>query len=507
MINNQWKTALIAVASSVVTIAGIKATGLLDKDVILNEAPSNSNGLVNFANMPAGQPGDFTYAASTSSPAVVHIKAKSVRSTRQRVPSIFEDFFGPDNDFFGGPRNQEQESSGSGVIISSEGYIVTNNHVVEDADNLEVVTFNKKSYNAKVIGVDPSTDLAVIKIEGDTFPSLAFANSDDVKVGEWVLAVGNPFNLESTVTAGIISAIGRDISILKNKFAQNQQEGSPQGDTPIESFIQTDAAVNPGNSGGALVNLRGELIGINTAIASPNGAYAGYAFAVPSEIVKKVTTDLIKTGNVQRGYLGLAPVELNNKNYKELNTKSTEGIFVQSVTEKGAANLAGIKEGDVIIKVDGIETKSEPKFRELIGRKRPGDKVKVTILRDGSIKDYFVTLKNRDDNESLVRSESNGSTFDKMGIQLQDLSAKEKEKIGVRSGVKITKVLKSGFFARDTEIKDGFIITRVGNTKVDSIKDIKALIEEAKENNEDGILVCGVYEGMARNFCYGVALE
>ncbi len=181
MINNQWKTALIAVASSVVTIAGIKATGLLDKDVILNEAPSNSNGLVNFANMPAGQPGDFTYAASTSSPAVVHIKAKSVRSTRQRVPSIFEDFFGPDNDFFGGPRNQEQESSGSGVIISSEGYIVTNNHVVEDADNLEVVTFNKKSYNAKVIGVDPSTDLAVIKIEGDTFPSLAFANSDDVQ--------------------------------------------------------------------------------------------------------------------------------------------------------------------------------------------------------------------------------------------------------------------------------------------------------------------------------------
>ncbi|MCL4130559.1 UNVERIFIED_CONTAM: hypothetical protein GTU68_031225 [Idotea baltica] len=279
------------------------------------------------------------------------------------MPSIFDDFFGFDDKTFGSPRSQQQQSSGSGVIISKDGYIATNNHVVDGADELEVITYNKKSYIAEVVGVDPSTDIAVIKIKEKDLPSLTFANSDNVKVGEWVLAVGNPFNLESTVTAGIISAI----------------ESGQQEDTPIESFIQTDAAVNPGNSGGALVNLRGELIGINTAIASPNGAYAGYAFAVPSGIVKKVTTDLIKFGNVQRGYLGVVPVELDNKNAKEFEVKVSQGIYVRETTEDGAANVAGIEPGDVILKIDGADIKSEPKFRELIGIKRPGDKVKITV--------------------------------------------------------------------------------------------------------------------------------
>ncbi|MCL4157806.1 UNVERIFIED_CONTAM: hypothetical protein GTU68_058086 [Idotea baltica] len=250
----------------------------------------------------------------------------------------------------GRQRSQEQQSSGSGVIISKDGYIATNNHVVEGADELEVITYDKRIYTAEVVGVDPSTDIAVIRIKEKNLPSLVFADSDEVKVGEWVLAVGNPFNLESTVTAGIISAIGRDISILARSYQERY----------------TDAAVNPGNSGGALVNLRGELIGINTAIASPNGAYAGYAFAVPSGIVKKVTTDLIKFGNVQRGYLGVVPVELDNKNAEEYKVDLTEGIYVRETTEDGAANVAGIEPGDVITKIDGAIIKiPEPKFREL----------------------------------------------------------------------------------------------------------------------------------------------
>lgn len=505
MINNQWKTALIAVASSIVTVVGYNAISAGEKNVFLNEAPGRGvNSLVNYANMPVGQPGDFTFAAGTAAPAVVHIKAKAVRQVRQRMPSIFDDFFGFD-DNGGGMRSQQQESSGSGVIISADGYIATNNHVVEGAEELEVVTYDKRAYTAKVIGTDPSTDIAVIKIEETKLPAIVFGNSDDAKVGEWVLAVGNPFNLESTVTAGIISAIGRDISILKNKMQMQRSE--TQRDSPIESFIQTDAAVNPGNSGGALVNLNGELIGINTAIASPNGAYAGYAFAVPSSIVKKVTMDLVKFGNVQRGYLGIEPIELNNKNYKELDAKLTTGIFVNSVTDKGAANAAGVKQGDVIIKVDGIDTKSEPKFRELIGRKRPGEKVAITVNRDGAVKNFDVVLKNFDGGSGIVKREV-ASAFDKLGIQLEELSAKEKEKIGVRNGVRITAISGNGFIARDTEdIKEGFIITRIGNIRVNSVADVKNAIAEAKKQNEEGVLMCGVYEGLSRNFCEGVAID
>ncbi len=505
---NNWKTILIAVLSSVATIAAFKFSGLAGTDVILSEAPKrdSAGNLVNFANMPAGVPGDFTYSAGIAAPGVVHIKATSMRAARQRMPSIFDDFFGFDEDMFGTPRNQQQESSGSGVIITADGYIATNNHVVDGADKLEVVTYDKKSLTAKVIGVDPSTDIAVIKIDEKDLPFLTFANSDDVKVGEWVLAVGNPFNLESTVTAGIVSAIGRDISILKQNY-QDKYGNTGGGDTPIESFIQTDAAVNPGNSGGALVNLRGELIGINTAIASPNGAYAGYAFAVPSEIVKKVTTDLIKYGNVQRGYLGLVPVELNSKNKEELDSKQSEGIYVQSVTEDGAANAAGIEPGDVIIKVDDIVTKSEPKFRELIGRKRPGEMVKLNVLRDGKEKEIKVTLRNLEGGKSLVKPNSAKSTFAKLGVEIEDLSPAQKSKIGIRNGVKINKLNGNGNIARDTDIREGFIVTRVGNVRVDSTKDFEAAIEEAIANKEDGVLICGIYEGMARNFCYGVTLQ
>ena len=280
----QWKSALIAVTASVATLVGYHFLVGEGRDVVLQEASSSNNmsRLANFAGTPQGTPSDFTLAAEMTSPSVVHIKVKSTR-VRRRTPSIFDQFFGFDEDMFGGGGSQAQESSGSGVIITEDGYIVTNNHVVEGGDELEVVTYDKQSYVGKLIGNDPSTDLAVIKIEGKKMPPLVLGNSDQVRVGEWVLAVGNPFNLESTVTAGIVSAIGRNINILRDRAVRGNSFSGV--DSPIESFIQTDAAVNPGNSGGALVNLRGELIGINTAITSPNGAYAGYSFAIPSSMV------------------------------------------------------------------------------------------------------------------------------------------------------------------------------------------------------------------------------
>jgi S1-C subfamily serine protease len=319
--------------------------------------------------------------------------------------------------------------------------------------------------------------------------------------------VGNPFNLESTVTAGIVSAIGRDISILQRAFQERYQQTGEREDTPIESFIQTDAAVNPGNSGGALVNLKGELIGINTAIASPNGAYAGYSFAVPSSIVKKVTTDLIKFGNVQRGYLGVVPVLLDTKNVKEYETKVSQGIYVLEATEDGAANAAGIKPGDVIVQVDGIKIVSEPKFRELIGRKRPGEKLDIVVNRDGKEKEYSVTLRNIEGGKNMIKKEKASSSISKLGVKLESLSADDKSKIGIKNGVKVQSLTGNGALARDTDIKPGFIVTRVGNVRVDSEKDFETAVENAIKNKEDGVLICGIYEGISRNFCYGVPLQ
>lgn len=509
MIRNHWKTILIALCTSVGTLAIYKFSGLEKPTVVLSESRNgDSTGkLVNLANLPAGTPGDFTYAASIGTPAVVHIKATSVRAVRQRMPSIFDDFFGFDmgDDFFGAPRNQQQQSSGSGVIISEDGYIATNNHVVEGADKLEVVTFDKRTFEATVVGVDPSTDIAVIKIDGKSFPTLSFGISDEVKVGEWVLAVGNPFNLESTVTAGIVSAIGRSINILDQSFGKRIQRGE-EVDTPIESFIQTDAAVNPGNSGGALINLNGELIGINTAIASPNGAYAGYAFAVPSSTVKKVTTDLIKYGNVQRGYLQLNPVGLNDQNAKELGSKLTKGIYVQGVVEDGAADKAGIQAGDVIVQVDGIQTISEPRFRELIGRKRPGETVEVVVNRDGKEKKINVTLRNREGGKTILK-EKPSSAVSKLGLKIEDMKAPDLENLGLKYGVKVTGIDPSGIAARDTDIKKDFIITRVGNSRATSAEEVYKIVNEAITNKQEGILICGVYPGISRNFCFGMPLQ
>ena len=511
--NNTVKTIGIAVFSSIATIAGYRMLGLEGRDVIFNEASKSSiNRLANYG-VPSGVPGDFTYAAELSTPTVVHIRAKSSKSSPQQR-NILEDFFGGDSPF-GNPRgqNQPQESSGSGVIITADGYIATNNHVVEGADELEVITSDHKSYKAKIVGTDPSTDIAVIKIEGGVkLQVMTFANSDNVKVGEWVLAVGNPFNLESTVTAGIVSAKGRNIGILAEKQQMYRRYGDDgrQAKTSdaIESFIQTDAAVNPGNSGGALVNLKGELIGINTAIASQTGSYAGYAFAVPSEIVKKVTADIIKYGNVQRGYLGINLVELDSKKADELNTKVSEGIYVGDVLENGAARAAGIKKGDVIVKIDGMETKSGPKLQEMIGRKRPNEVTRVTVNRDGSVKEFEVTLRNRDGGKDIVKNTmvTENKTFEKLGIELAELSSSDKQKMGLSSGVLVKKIYE-GDVADYTQMREGFVVLKVGERKVNSVADFKAAIKEVKENGDDGVMICGTYQNLSRTSCYGLTLE
>lgn len=511
-INNSWKTALIALVTSASTIAAYKY--IAGNDIIINEAGSGSNGSVmKLANFPAGTPGDFTFAASVSAPTVVHIKAKSQRQVRQGggIFDLFGGGGGFDDEFFGGPRTQNQESSGSGVIMTSDGYIVTNNHVVEGSSELEVVTYNKKTYVATIIGTDPSTDIAVIKIEETKLPAITFSNSDEVKVGEWVLAVGNPFNLENTVTAGIVSAIGRNIDILGGNNRQrgfDSNTNTKQKDYPIESFIQTDAAVNQGNSGGALVNLQGNLIGINTAIASPNGAYAGYAFAVPSSIVKKVSTDIIKFGNVQRGFIGIAPDELSDKKAKEYDIKLEEGIYCAEVPDGGAAKDAGIKQGDVITKVDGVVTITEPKFRELIGRKRPGEKVILTVNRDGSVKDYTVTLKNNKGTEGIVKKETVTAGLSKLGVELDEVPNAEKEKYGLRNGVRISSIDQSGLISRTTQIQEGFVITSIDDAKVNTVKEAKAAIDKALKSQADGVLICGIYiEKPNRKYCTGVSFQ
>jgi len=325
---------------------------------------------------------DFTSTAATSTPTVVHIKTKKIASRgRNSFP-----FFG--DDFWTGQQQPKQQnnsrkeplSTGSGVIVSPDGFIVTNNHVIENADEIEVLLNDKRSYKAQLVGRDPSTDLAVLKVNAKGLSSIEYGDSDNVRVGEWVMAVGNPFSLASTVTTGIVSAKARNINILDDQLA-------------IESFIQTDAAVNPGNSGGALVNLKGELIGINTAIATPTGVYAGYAFAVPVNIVHKVVTDIIDFGKVKRGFLGVAIRDVDAEIAENFSLPNIAGVLVQAVNKRSAAALAGIRQTDVIIQVAGLEVNSAPELQEIISRYRPNDKVPIIILRKGKLKRTTVVLQ------------------------------------------------------------------------------------------------------------------
>lgn len=427
-------------------------------------------------------PPDFRLSANEAMPAVVHIKA--YQSYVQQSYDPFYDFFG----FKPRRQNRESVSTGSGVIISEDGYIATNNHVVQGADRLEVTLFDNRSYSATLIGTDPSTDLGLLRIEERDLPSIGFANSDEVQVGQWVLAVGNPFNLASTATAGIVSAIGRDLEIIKDRMA-------------IESFIQTDAAVNPGNSGGALVNLEGKLVGINTAIASPTGAYAGYAFAVPANIVSKVIEDLREYGTVQRGFLGVATYEnLNTELANEMGLDISEGVVVKQLYADGAARKAGIEQGDVIVRLDGKVIKNKAKLSELEGRYRPGDVAKVTVNRGGRLKTFTLQLTNQYGTTELLGADRR-AIFSQLGIEVAPLPEKFLQRYGMESGVYIAKVM-PGKVSQTTRMRDGFVILRVDGRTVASEEELANYLESARGM----VKFEGFYEGDRYVYAYNVEL-
>ncbi|MEZ4799857.1 MAG: trypsin-like peptidase domain-containing protein [Flavobacteriales bacterium] len=470
-------------------LGGVVAMGAFTFVADNNKSDSNSNFSNSTPVVTAGYAAlpdatlDFTGAAERTVNAVVHVK------TETKVQSVYNPWF----DFFG--YNQEpqvQMASGSGVIISRDGYIITNNHVVEGAEKLTVTLNNNKNYEGKVVGRDPGTDIAVIKIEENNLPVLNWGNSDDVKVGQWVLAVGNPFELTSTVTAGIVSAKARNINLLTEK---NRSEEI----FPVESFIQTDAAVNPGNSGGALVNVRGELIGINTAIASRTGAYAGYSFAVPTSIAKKVAEDLIEFGNVQRAFIGVRINDITQAQAEEAGLDQVSGVYVNSLTE-GVGNN-GIKEGDVILKVEDVVVKNVPQLQEQITKHRPGDKVRVTVWRDKKSQDVTVTLKNRDGKAELEDFTAKAEvSMDELGANFVMPSSSEKDKLNLTGGAKVEE-LGNGRL-KSIGIQRGFIITKVDKDVVASPEQLKSLLK----NKSGNILLEGVYPNGTKAY-YGFSLN
>ncbi|HMJ69451.1 MAG TPA: Do family serine endopeptidase [Cyclobacteriaceae bacterium] len=442
-------------------------------------------------------PLDFTGTAEKVTAAVVHIRSTSsgrVTSKSREQTDPWQYFFGPQGPQQRGP----SMSAGSGVIINADGYIVTNNHVVEGADKVDVTLSNNRTYPAEVLGTDPDTDLAVIKINQKNLPALAFVDSDQAKVGEWVLAVGNPFNLNSTVTAGIISAKGRNIGIINS----NSQDQMAQR-TAIESFIQTDAAINPGNSGGALVNIEGGLVGINTAIASQTGTYSGYGFAVPANIVSKIVEDIIGTGSVQRGWLGIQVGTVDYDLVKDRDLKVEDGAYVSGFAEggKSAAEQAGIKEGDVITKLDDHDIRTSTALIEYIGRKRPGDKISVTVDRSGKKMVFPITLMNREGGSEAVRRIDTAGNTASLGIDLEDIEAKELKALDIEHGVRV-KDLANGKVARLTDMKEGFIITSIDNTPVKSAKAANELLKRKKEG--ETILFAGVYQDYPREYIYAL---
>ena len=426
---------------------------------------------------------DFVDAAENSVDAVVHIMTKVVKQS-----NTYEDFFGALlGQLYGYPgqtRNNTMVAYGSGVVLTPDGYIVTNNHVVEGADEVEVTFNNKVKKTASIIGTDPTTDLALIIVEASDLPFLTFGDSDNVRIGEWVLAVGNPFNLTSTVTAGIVSAKARNLSILG--------EG-----TSVESFIQTDAAVNPGNSGGALVNTKGELIGINAAIASHTGSYEGYSFAIPSNIVRKVVDDLLLYGTAQRGYLGVQIAELTQELAEKEGLENIEGVYVGEVTEGGAAKLAGLKDGDVITAINGKKVNSTTQLKENIGQYRPGDKVDVEVNRQGHHHHYELTLLNEAGNVNLVK---NGEAFynSEFGLMLQPVNQNEMSRLNIKNGLKIVEIRQGRFM--NSGVPVDFVITKVNGYAVNN----KSELENALKNTRSRrTTIEGVFpNGMTGSFYY-----
>ncbi len=459
--------------------------GQITDTIIASSTDKTPTHLVN--HLPVGTQDNFVAASEKSVNAVVHIKTKT-RGHGYTINNWYEYFFGPLEPYNNTP-SERYMGAGSGVIISQDGYIVTNNHVIEKADVVEVTLNDKRGYTAQVIGSDPSTDLAVLKIDDTQLPFLPFGNSDDTRVGEWVLAVGNPFNLTSTVTAGIISAKARNMHML------DQGRG-----TAIESFIQTDAAINPGNSGGALVNMEGELVGINAAIASNTGSYAGYAFAIPSNLAQRVVGDIIQYGSAQRAYMGVSIAEITDKVAKQLDLKEIEGVYVANVVAQGAADKAGIQQGDIILQIEGQAVNTTGELIGKIAQYHPGEIVSVLVKTKKGNKIYDVCLQNIDGNTDIKANKREDNYVQKLGASFKQPSAELQNLLGIDYGMQIA-TLNPGILSKKG-IKKGLIVLKLNQQKVKDTKDIQRIIN----NTGDGLLIEGIYpNGM--HVYYGIGLD
>ena len=448
-----------------------------------------------------GQPVDLTYAAEKALPSVVHIKY--VQNSKIRTVDVqsdpFSDFFAdPFGGFFGRGNGGSQKrqiqtpkkvATGSGVIISVDGYIVTNNHVVDGADELIVTLNDNSEYSARIIGTDKTTDLALIKIDGKNLPAITIINSDDIKVGEWVLAVGNPLGLNNTVTAGIVSAKARSL-----------------GANGVESFIQTDAAINSGNSGGALVNTRGELVGINAMLYSQTGSYSGYGFAIPTTIMNKVVDDLKKYGVVQRAMLGVTGgnvkdyVDAQKENGKEVDLGTMEGVYIDKVAEDCAAADAGLEKGDVIISADGQKVTRMAELQEIIAKKRPGDKINLTYLRNKKKHNVSVTLKNEQGNVSVVKN----ADLDVLGAVFREVTDAQKSQLNIKYGVEVVKVNNGKL--KDAGMGKGYIITHVNDTSIKTLDDLAEIVQSASTSKDPVLYIKGIYP-TGRKTYYAVPLS
>lgn len=450
--------------------------------------------------VPSGQPIDLTYAAEKALPAVVHIKY--VQNSKVQTVDVqedpFSDFFGPFG-FFGNPdqgngrqkrrvQTPKKEATGSGVIISPDGYIVTNNHVVNGADELTVTLNDNREYSARIIGTDPNTDLAIIKVNGKNLPTLPIGDSDNLKVGEWVLAVGNPYNLSSTVTAGIVSAKARSMG--------GEGSNGPQ----ISSFIQTDAAINPGNSGGALVNAKGELVGINAMLYSQTGSYSGYGFAIPTTIMVKVVDDLKKYGTVQRAVLGIRGGDVLNyinaqkDEKKDVDLGTNEGVYVAEVTEGSSASAAGIVKGDVITEADGKKITKMSELQELLSKKRPGEKVTLTYLHNKSKHSKTVTLKNAQGNTKVIKT----ADLDVLGASFRPVTEQQKKEFDLTFGLEVTKVEKGAI--KSGGIEQGFIMLYANDTPLKSLSDLQELVKSASTSQDPVLIIKGIWPSGKRDY-------
>ena len=423
-----------------------------------------------FTSYQAEQYPDLTYAAENAVKAVVNIEAvQQVEMPRRRGYDPFLEFFGIPQGYDEGPQFREQRAGGSGVIISEDGYIVTNNHVVDGASKLKVKLNDGRSFDAKLIGKDSATDLALLKVEAEKLPTLAFGSSDALRLGEWVLAIGSPFDLQSTITAGIVSAKARQLGVIPNDFR-------------IEAFIQTDAAVNPGNSGGALVNTHGELVGINTLIKSQTGSYVGYSFAIPESIVKKVVMDLKEFGVVQRALLGIqfrvVDQDFLDEEGKELGIKELGGAYVAGVIEGGSASEAGIRKGDIILDIDGVKVTDPSTLQEQVAKRRPNDTVKLSVKRDGKVKQFDVTLRNKAGKTELVTKED-VDVVDALGGKFADAGAKLCRELDIKGGVQVVGIKADGILAR-ARVKQGFVITHINDRPVYSLGDMQRMTEKVR---------------------------